>query len=126
LSKQLSEFKKIAGLKDVFATENGVLRCSAVRLKTGGLCLFSPVLGLSDHASASLAGLGEVEFLLAPNFYHNKGLKEYQQAFPKASLCAPSQAHSRLKKITGFQFADLEALQAVLPDNMHLVFHQRA
>jgi len=124
MAKHLSEFKKVNGLDDIFTADNGSLRCSAVRLTTGGLCLFSPVLGLSEAAMASLAELGKVEFLLAPNHYHNKGLAEYKTAFPNASLCAPTEARSRLKKITGFKFTGLDALQGVLPDNVHLVYTQ--
>jgi len=124
VGKLLSSFKKIDGLNNLFAAERGALRCSAVRLTTGGLCLFSPVLGLGDEAISSLAALGDVEFLLAPNHYHNKALKEYQQAFPKASICAPREAQSRLEKVTGLKFTGLTSLQTSLPENMHLIVTQ--
>ncbi len=122
MGKQLSLFQEIDGLSNIYTAEKSGLRCSAVRLTTGGLCLFSPVLGLGDEAISTLVKLGDVEFLVAPNHYHNKGLMEYQQAFPTASMCAPRDAHARLAKITGLQFADLNGLQKVLPENIKLIF----
>jgi len=122
MAKSLSEFKKINGLDGIYTAENGNLRCNAIKLESGGLCLFSPVMGLGEEAIASLAKLGKVEFLVAPNHYHNKGLMEYCEAFPKASLCASPEAHKRLEKITGLQFFDLNALVSILPHNIQLVF----
>jgi len=124
MAKLLSEFNKIDGLNGVFTAEKSGLRCSAVRLKTGGLCLFSPVLGLGKEAIASLADLGKVAFLLAPNHYHNKGLLEYRKAFPKASICARPEAHARLAKITGCKFQDVDVLRAALPNAINLIFPQ--
>lgn len=121
MAKPLSDFRGIDGLDGVFSAQNGALRCCAIALKSGGLCLFSPVLGLSDAALASLAGLGDVAHLLAPNHYHNKGLAEYQAAFPNTSLCAPPAAQPRLTKVTGLSFDGLDALAAQLPDGMEVL-----
>jgi len=121
MRKRLSTFKKFDNLNNVFSARRDELRCTAIRLQTGGLCLFSPVQGLCEEAISSLASLGDVEFLLAPNHYHTKGLKEYAQAFPKAYVCAPVQAHARLEKITSLRFEDLTGLQAELLPSMGIV-----
>jgi len=45
-------------------------------LQSGEVGQFSPVSGLSQVATASLAKIGKVAFLFAPNGYHNGGLIE--------------------------------------------------
>jgi hypothetical protein len=89
-------------------------------LRDGGLCLFSPVAGLSIEAKRSLDAIGQVTHLFAPNHYHNLGLAEYASSFPQASLCAPTQAIPRLEKVTGLAFHDLAALSAKLPAHITL------
>ena len=81
MSKFLSAFAALDDFSGLYCAERGSLRCTAIRLRSGGLCLFSPVQGLGDTAIASLAALGEVEVLFAPNHYHNKGLREYAEFF---------------------------------------------
>ena len=114
MSKSLSVFEKIDGPHEIFTARKGDLRCSAIRLETGGLVLFSPVQGLGEEAIASLQELGQVEYLLAPNHYHNKGLQEYQEAFPAACLCAPAGAMACLEQKTGLVFEGLERLTHLL------------
>lgn len=121
MAKTLSSFRALDGLDGVYVAENGGLRCSAVRLKGGGLCLFSPVAGLGPEALASLKALGGVRFLLAPNHYHHKGVAEYAEAFPEARLCAPEAAGARLAKVTGLDFEALDDLKAALADDMALI-----
>lgn len=118
---QLSEFAAIEGMPGVFTATTGRLRCTAVRLQSGGLCLYSPVAGLEPKARDSLDHLGRVDYLLAPNHYHNKGLAEYATAFPDARLVAPPASRPRLEKITGLTFGDPGALAGDLPDGMRLV-----
>lgn len=74
MSKLLSAFAALDDFSGLYRAERGSLRCTAIRLRSGGLLLFSPVQGLGDTAIASLAALGEVEVLFAPNHYHNKRL----------------------------------------------------
>ncbi len=121
MTAELMEFKPVTGLTGVFSATKGGLRCTAITLKTGGLCLYSPVAGIGHKGKASLANIGQVEVLLAPNHYHNKGLAEYVLAFPDAHLLAPSPCHARLQKITGLGFADVSALDLLLPDDMQCV-----
>ncbi len=121
MAKGLSEFEPVEGLPGVHCARNGTLRCTAIGLKSGELCLFSPVQGLGDAARASLEGLGPVRYLLAPNHYHNKAVAEYAAAFPDAELVAPDGAIPRLEKITGHAFGPLGRLTAALPGSVTVV-----
>ena len=115
MSKSLSAFCPVPGLSGIYTAEKGNLRCTAVRLVGGGLCLYSPVQGLGDEARESLVALGPVTHLLAPNHYHHKGLAEYAAAFPKAIPCAPEAALSRLETQTGVVFTPLADAGIDLP-----------
>jgi len=114
----LSRFRPIEGLENLFVAEGGNLRCTAIRLTDGGLCLFSPVNGLGDDAPGSLARLGDVRVLLAPNHYHNNGLAQYFKRFPTALLCASEAARPRLEKVTGLKLQTLDDVRTALPTNV--------
>lgn len=118
---QLTEFTAIPEMEGFYSATKGGLRCTAVRLQSGALCLFSPVAGLGGTAIDSLRKIGEVAFLLAPNQYHNKGLAEYAQTFRTARLIAPAVCHARLQKVTGLAFDDISALIPELPPDTRLV-----
>lgn len=118
---QLGTFKQIAPLAGVYAATKATLRCTAVILKDKTVCLFSPVTGLSEEAAASLAKIGRVTFLVAPNHYHNKALREYAEAFPQAKLCASKDAQPRLNKVTSLKFDDLQQLEKALPKSVTIV-----
>jgi hypothetical protein len=119
--KTLSAFRSVDGSPNIFLADKGDLRCTAIKLNNNQVALFSPVQGLGHDAIESLAPLGRVTFLLAPNYYHNKGLAEYGAAFPNACLCAPEAAQPRLKKLTGLSFQGLDGLCGVLPDHMSII-----
>lgn len=121
MAKTLSAFRPVAGLEQLYVAENSGLRCCAVRLKDGALCLFSPVKGFGQDAKDSLDRLGSVDFLLAPNHYHNKGATEYADAFPDAVLCAPDAAIPRLEKQTGLSFESLSQLAGHLPETVQII-----
>lgn len=121
MAKLLSPFEALDGLEGVYVATRENLRCTAIKLRSGGLCLFSPVRGLGDEAVASLRELGEVEILLAPNHWHNMGLREYAEAFPQASLCASPDASVRLASVTKLRFENLVRLQRALPQNIRII-----
>lgn len=120
-TSKTAEFIAVDGLEGVYMARAGKLTCFALRLRDGGLCLYSPISGMSGAARAQLGGLGEVTALLAPNHYHNKGLAEHAQAFPNASLVCSFAAEPRLRKVTGLDFAPLETLRAQLDDRCALL-----
>lgn len=119
--EKLSRFERLDGLDTVYTAHKGTLRCFALTLKDGGLCLFSPVAGLGDAARESLAGIGEVKVLLAPNHYHNKGINEYVVAFPDAVLCGPEASIPRLQKVTGQNLSGLNRVIPLLRDTMEIL-----
>ncbi len=121
MPRELSAFERLDGYDGLFMAHNGKLRCSAIALEDGQLCLFSPVQGLGQEARESLGEIGEVAFLLAPNHYHNKALREYAEAFPAARLCAPQGAIGRLEKITGLELENLEIVESSLMKTMDFV-----
>lgn len=116
MSKTISAFVPVPYHPEIWSAQKGALRCTALRLSDGSLCLYSPVLGLGEEAKASLGALGEVAYLLAPNHYHHKGLNEYSKAFPKAKIICSDGAQTRLEKQTGLAFEGLEGLGKLLPD----------
>ncbi len=121
MSKELSRFEPLSGFEGVYSATKGNLRCSAIRLQSGGLCLYSPVLGIGTAALDSLMSLGEVTHLLAPNHYHHKGLPEYANAFPTATLCSSQAARPRLQKQTGLVITPLDRAEFHLPESARLV-----
>lgn len=114
-------FTSCQDLDGVFVAQKGTLRCTAVRLATGSLCLYSPVRGLGDAVWDSLKGCGEVTHVLAPNHYHHMGLRECSEAFPGAKLCCSPQAMPRLGDCTGLTLATLEQAGLELPTGARLL-----
>lgn len=122
MGKSLSTFQLLDGFGDIYTATRDNLRCTAIRLRSGGLCLFSPVRGLGRDAVGSLRKLGDVEVLLAPNHWHNMGLREYAAAFPDASICTSPGARHRLEQETQLRFQDLTKLQRQLPPTLRFTF----
>lgn len=116
MNKAISAFAPIPHHPEIWSAQKGTLRCTALRLSDGSLCLYSPVLGLGEEAKASLTALGDVAYLLAPNHYHHKGLNEYAEAFPKAKIVSSSSARPRLEKQVRLTFEGLQRLETLLPD----------
>lgn len=114
-------FQPVEGLKDVFVAQSGKLACIAFRLSHGGLCLYSPLRGMSKEAIAGLQDLGEVGILLAPNHYHNRGLAEHVELFPNADLVCSPGAKPRLEKQTGFQFEGMDNFLKSLPKHISML-----
>jgi hypothetical protein len=121
MSKFISAFQNVDGIKDVYTTNRNTLRCTAFRLSSGGLCLYSPVAGLGAEARDSLRRLGEVIALLAPNHYHNKGLGEYADAFPSAKLLCTAAAKPRLEKVANLEFDGLNVIRDDIPKHIKLL-----
>lgn len=67
-----------------FPTRMAVVRLPA----SGGLWIWSPV-ALTEALRDTLAGLGEVTHLVAPNSLHHSFLAEWARAFPAASVHGP-------------------------------------
>lgn len=111
----LAPFEAVPGFSGIYEARSKGLASFVIDLKSGGICLFSPVAGLTERARDSLLSLGDVRFLFAPNHYHNKAVREYAEAFPAARLAAPAAAIPRLEQVTGLEFDASDDLAAVLP-----------
>ncbi|MEM9630156.1 MAG: hypothetical protein AAGA50_02435 [Pseudomonadota bacterium] len=117
MSKASEPLSQLEGFEGLWTVQRGNLRCTAIRLATGGVCLYSPV----EKLSSEFARLAPVRFLFAPNHYHNKAIPEYADAFPDARLISGAEAGPRLEKITSCKFEGLEGLKAGLPEHVSLV-----
>lgn len=115
-----ADFLSVDGLDGVHVARLGKSNCIALRLNDGGLCLYSPVAGLEKAFVRQVSKLGEVSALLAPNHYHNKGLKAHRETFPNASLYCSAAAKPRLEKVTGLKFGALDHLGERLPERAAL------
>ena len=120
MAPKLSAFEPIPHMPKLFSATKNNLRCTAIVLRGGELCLFSPVSGTSEFNKESLAEIGKVAFLLAPNGYHNGGMVEYAAAYPDAKLVAPPTMHKRLHERTGLSFGGLDSLRTALPEGLRL------
>lgn len=114
-------FSPVASLDGVHVARCGKLNCFAFRLRDDTMWLYSPVAGLETAEFGSLAELGELSAMLAPNHYHNRGLKGYADAFPNTSLVCSKGAEARLKKITGLEFNPIETLKSQLAENQRIL-----
>jgi len=98
------------------------LRMLAIKLKDGGIVVVSPVPDVDEISMATLDSFGPVTALLAPNYYHNLGLKPFLRRYPSAKLYAHERAIPRLEKVTSLSFTDVIELQDVLPKGLHMAF----
>lgn len=117
----LSNFVEIDHSSRIYCATKGTLRCTAIKLADNSLCLFSPVLGLTEQVIEKVKQLGDVSFILAPNHYHNKGVAEYVEAFPKAIITAPELAIPRLEKVTKIAFETLTRFKEKLPEDISII-----
>lgn len=116
MTRKVSAYTSVQGLGGVYIARTGRLHCFALRLRDGGLCLYSPVSGMSADTRDQLESMGGVTAILAPNHYHNKGLQEHVDAFPEASLVCATAADQRLQKITSLSFLPLDHISTRLAD----------
>lgn len=63
-------------------------RMALVRLRDGGLWVWSPI-ALDDGLRAAVDALGEVRHLVSPNKIHHLFLGEWHEAYPQAKLWGP-------------------------------------
>lgn len=101
---------------------DGRVRMLAFGLRDGGLAVVSPGAKMSQAHFDALAAWGEPRFLVAPNAYHNLGLRSWSKRFPDAQVVAHERALKRLrKKLPELHFSGLDALVAALPDGVRLM-----
>ncbi len=121
MNKSRKTYASIAGLEGVYVARSGALNCFAIALNTKSLCLYSPVAALAGADGTFLDDLGGVSVLLAPNHYHNKGLKSFSEQYLGAERVCSEAAKRRLRKITGLSFETSETLRVQLPESMQIL-----
>lgn len=100
-AQSLTPLKLIAGHLDLLTARKGAARMMAVRLKEGGLVLYSPFPDPDDAAIMAARDYGGVTAIIAPSPFHYLGIASWRAAFPDATLHAPEAAISRLEKRIG-------------------------
>ncbi|MEO1110149.1 MAG: hypothetical protein AAFX90_19725 [Pseudomonadota bacterium] len=118
--KPLLPLEPIPDMEGVYRARRGAAAMAAIKLRDGGLALYSPVTGLTPGAIERMTALGGVSAIIAPNHFHHLALTEYLEAFPGLPLYAPIGAHRRLEKQTSFSFEDVQDLMPALPDGVRL------
>ncbi|KAI9061133.1 hypothetical protein FKP32DRAFT_983657 [Trametes sanguinea] len=63
-------------------------RSTAIRLESGAVWILAST-PLTDETKQKLAELGDVEYIVAGNSFHNLYLKPYKEAYPSAKLIGP-------------------------------------
>lgn len=78
-------------------------RMTVVQLSDGNLVLHSPI-PIDDPLARSLAELGQVKHLIAPNAFHHMHLAQVRERYPEATLYGPRALSA---KRTDLSFSDL-------------------
>lgn len=73
-------------------------RMVVVRLQTGGLWVWSPIV-LNDVLVEAVQALGPVAHIVAPNPIHHLFLREWQAHWPKAKIWGPISLQQKRKDI---------------------------
>lgn len=73
-------------------------RMTAVRLKSGGLAIFSAI-ALQDLDMAELEALGQPTFLIVPSVRHRLDAPSYAQRYPNMTVVAPSAGKEKIGKV---------------------------
>jgi hypothetical protein len=121
-----STWRPVAGIAGAWHAElqgagGARLRAVALRLTGGGLAVLSPLRGGGPAAHEALRGLGQVELLVAPNHFHNLGLREHLAAHPGAKVVATGRAAPRLRRRCGVDVEDPALLRGRLPPGFALL-----
>ena len=86
-------------------------RMAVIRLKNGGLMIWSPVAASAALVEAVTA-LGEPRFLVAPNTLHHVFLREWAELFPAALVYGPRALAQKRRDIVFSGFLEDEVVAA--------------
>lgn len=99
----------------------GVTRCLLVKISDKQFLVYSPGDQTTAEMAQQIIPVGSEIFLLAPNFYHNLGLRIWKEIFPDAKPVAAAAAINRLEKKTGIRAENLGSLKKALPKHISLI-----
>lgn len=97
------------------------LRMLALRLNDGSLMIYSPIPLKKDESFRKLEELGQVSFVLAPNHFHNLGIKPFKKRYPGLRFVASDAAIPRLQKVTNENFGQLTNIIPLLPSGVAVI-----
>lgn len=97
------------------------LRMLALRLTNGSLLVYSPIPLKKDDSFQKLEQLGQVSYVLAPNHFHNLGIKPFKTRYPALQCVASEAAIPRLQKVTNERFASFTQINALLPSGVSVI-----
>ena len=101
---------------DTASGDTCLLRSTALKLLDGSTVVVGPALASPTKSFDELKTLGSPSFLLAPNAYHNMGLKRYSEQFPDAQTVSSETSSPRLTKVCkGIDIGGLSSLREQLP-----------
>ncbi len=115
----ISSFASLPYATHVYVATTATHRWTAIRLRTGSLCLVSSLSDVAQGTIEELNGLGPVSHLFAPTRFHHAA--EHASTFPNAKLCASETAAQLLHKVTGKTFDNTSELAKLLPSGASLV-----
>lgn len=98
----------------------GWARSVAVEFEAGRFLVYSPGKTLTESFVTELGAKGSVEFLVAPNAFHNEGLDAWQERFPEARVVCAEGARSRVAKNTKTSLQPINLLSQALQDNVQV------
>lgn len=93
----------------------------ALPLHGGGSLVVSALPSDHEDDYAALEEIGSPTMLLAPNHYHNLGLKPFCKRYPAAMAVSSDEARPRLVKQTSLPVGSLEALTERLPPGVSIL-----
>ena len=114
---QWSTIDEKSGLRTLTRFDGGhaFLCATTLPLADGSLFVYSPITELRKAANAPVSAM------LAPNHFHNLGIKPVLAAFPDAAVYASAVARPRVAKLTGVELLPLDELRARLPEGVTLL-----
>jgi hypothetical protein len=119
---------KLQSLEDSILTVTGTVkmpvgtferRMTVVRLKDGGLVLYSPI-ALDEEQMSQLEAFGRPAFLIVPGSHHRVDVKIFKDRYPAAKVIAAPGARKAVEEIaavdaTEMDFADPSVILITVP-----------
>ncbi|MCK6546660.1 hypothetical protein L6R52_12490 [Myxococcota bacterium] len=99
--------------------KQGTANCFIARMADGKLLVVSPAVRMTDATFTSVAELGEVGAVVAPNGFHHLGVAEWRAKFPRARFYAAPESVKRIrsKNASAGEFEPLSQLTPIVgPD----------
>jgi hypothetical protein len=102
----MTQWQAVEGTTNILTYEYsfgpGLARTFAV-LGPKGWVVVGPACGGDEGLYKALEERGKIAAIVAPNAYHNMGVRPWHERFPEAGLFAPAQSIARVEKKSGVE-----------------------